>query len=40
MSTLIYHEPPSVLKLIAHEVRWQLLSVLAYSDYRVNELGR
>lgn len=40
MSTLAYREPPSVLKLVAHEVRWQLLSALAYSDYRVNELGR
>jgi ArsR family transcriptional regulator, arsenate/arsenite/antimonite-responsive transcriptional repressor / arsenate reductase (thioredoxin) len=24
---------------MAHEIRWQLLSFLAYSDYRVNELG-
>jgi protein-tyrosine-phosphatase len=40
MHTLIDREPPSVLKLMAHEVRWQLLSFLAYSDYRVNELGR
>ncbi|MBX3015701.1 MAG: ArsR family transcriptional regulator [Caldilineaceae bacterium] len=39
MHTLLY-EPPSVLKLIAHEVRWQLLTVLAYSDYRVNELSQ
>jgi len=25
--------------MLAHEVRWQLLSLLAYSDYRVNELS-
>ncbi len=33
-------ELPNVLKILAHEVRWQLLSLLAYSDYRVNELSR
>ncbi len=31
-------EPPPVLKLLAHEVRWQLLGALAYSDYHVQEL--
>ncbi|MFN8494980.1 MAG: ArsR family transcriptional regulator [Caldilineaceae bacterium] len=31
-------EPPSILKLLAHEVRWQLLGALAYSDYHVQEL--
>jgi protein-tyrosine-phosphatase len=37
---LAYHNaPPNVLKLIAHEVRWQLLCALAHSDYRVHELG-
>jgi protein-tyrosine-phosphatase/DNA-binding transcriptional ArsR family regulator len=30
--------PPELFKLLAHEVRWHLLSVLAYSDYRVHEL--
>lgn len=39
MHTLIDRELPNVLKLMAHEVRWQILSSLAYSDYRVNELG-
>ena len=40
MSTILtQREPPSVLKMLANEVRWQLLSVLAYSDYRVNDLG-
>lgn len=37
---LTYHEPPNVLKLLAHEVRWQLLAMLARSDYRVHELGQ
>ncbi len=36
---LAQHELPTVLKMLAHQVRWQLLSVLAYSDYRVNELS-
>ena len=40
MSTTISinQEPPIVLKLLAHEVRWQLLSALVHSDYRVQEL--
>lgn len=38
LSSLAQREPPDVLKMLAHEVRWQLLSVLAYSDYRVHEL--
>lgn len=29
---------PPFLKLLAHEVRWQLLQTLALSDYRVQEL--
>ncbi|GCE25109.1 ArsR family transcriptional regulator [Dictyobacter alpinus] len=29
---------PPILKLIAHEVRWNLLQVLAESDYRVQDL--
>jgi protein-tyrosine-phosphatase/DNA-binding transcriptional ArsR family regulator len=35
----VTHAPPDVLKLVAHELRWKLLSLLAYSDYRVFELG-
>jgi|SRR5450755_523298 protein-tyrosine-phosphatase len=31
-------QPPHVLKLIAHEVRWNLLQLLAHSDYRVHDL--
>lgn len=34
----ILFEPPPVLLLMAHEVRWKLLRALAWSDYRVNEL--
>lgn len=30
--------PPEVLKALAHELRWTLLSRLAQSDYRVHEL--
>ena len=31
-------EPPNFLKLLAHDLRWQLLTALAYSDRRVQEL--
>jgi protein-tyrosine-phosphatase/DNA-binding transcriptional ArsR family regulator len=31
-------QPPGVLKLIAHEVRWNLVQHLAHSDYRVQDL--
>lgn len=31
-------EPPAVLKLLAHDVRWSLLRALVPSDYRVHEL--
>lgn len=31
--------PPELLKLLAHDLRWQLLHLLAGSDYRVQELG-
>lgn len=31
-------QPPGVLKLVAHEVRWNLLQHLSHSDYRVNDL--
>lgn len=29
---------PSILKLIAHDVRWNLLQMLSHSDYRVQDL--
>ncbi len=31
-------QPPSILKLVAHEIRWAMVRELAYSDYRVQEL--
>ncbi|GCE14931.1 arsenate reductase/protein-tyrosine-phosphatase family protein [Tengunoibacter tsumagoiensis] len=31
-------QPPSILKLIAHDIRWAIVRELAYSDYRVQEL--
>jgi protein-tyrosine-phosphatase len=30
-------QPPSILKLVAHEVRWAMIQELASSDYRVQE---
>ncbi|MBZ0291780.1 MAG: ArsR family transcriptional regulator, partial [Anaerolineae bacterium] len=30
--------PPPLLKLLAHDLRWQLMKLLTVSDYRVNEL--
>ena len=38
MNDMLLH-PPSVLKLLAHEVRWTVLCRLARSDLRVQELG-
>src|SRR2546429_9526727 len=31
-------EPPTFFKLLAHDLRWKLLTALARSDYRVYEL--
>jgi protein-tyrosine-phosphatase/DNA-binding transcriptional ArsR family regulator len=31
--------PPAFLRLAAHPIRWQILTALARSDLRVNELG-
>lgn len=36
--TLITDQPPAFLKLLAHKVRWQLITALALSDRRVQEL--
>src|SRR5512138_3816262 len=33
-------QPPDFLKLLAHDLRWNLVSALARSDHRVNELVR
>jgi ArsR family transcriptional regulator, arsenate/arsenite/antimonite-responsive transcriptional repressor / arsenate reductase (thioredoxin) len=32
--------PPDVLKLLAHDLRWKLVTTLARSDHRVHELVR
>jgi protein-tyrosine-phosphatase len=37
MTTLAL-EPPGILKLLAHTIRWQIVAALAHSDYRVQEL--
>jgi ArsR family transcriptional regulator, arsenate/arsenite/antimonite-responsive transcriptional repressor / arsenate reductase (thioredoxin) len=39
-TTLSIQKPPDFLKLLAHDLRWQLLKALAYSDCRVQELVR
>jgi len=31
-------QPPPFLKLLAHDIRWNILVLLAHSDYRVHEL--
>jgi ArsR family transcriptional regulator, arsenate/arsenite/antimonite-responsive transcriptional repressor / arsenate reductase (thioredoxin) len=36
---LTLSSPPDFLKLLAHDLRWQLLTALAHSDYRVQELA-
>jgi thioredoxin type arsenate reductase len=38
MTTAILSQPPSFLKLLAHELRWRLVEALARSDRRVQEL--
>ncbi len=38
-TTIALHEPPTLLKLLANDVRWTVLSALARSDYRVQELA-
>lgn len=30
--------PPPLMKLLAHDLRWQIVKLLSVSDYRVNEL--
>lgn len=37
--TLALASPPEFLKLLAHDLRWQLLTALAHSDHRVQELA-
>lgn len=38
MQTAFTSQPPDLLKLLANKVRWQLVSALTDSDYRVLEL--
>src|SRR6185312_1564454 len=38
--TLSSIQSPAILKLLAHDVRWKILSLLAHSDYCVQELVR
>lgn len=38
MTTVTLSQPPSFLKLLAHELRWRLVEALARSDRRVQEL--
>jgi protein-tyrosine-phosphatase/DNA-binding transcriptional ArsR family regulator len=39
-ATALTIQPPRFLKLLAHEVRWNILVLLARSDYCVQELAR
>ena len=39
-ATTILSEPPALLKLLANDVRWAVVSALIRSDYRVQELAR
>jgi len=39
-ASALSYQPPDFLKLLAHDVRWGLVSALARSDHRVNELVR
>lgn len=36
--TLARNQPPAFLKLLAHDIRWQILQILAQGDRRVQEL--
>lgn len=38
MTTMTSPQPPQFLKMLAHDVRWQLLTALSLSDYKVQEL--
>ena len=39
-STLSFSQPPSFLKLLAHDIRWKILVLLGRSDYHVQEIVR
>jgi len=38
--TSLFREPPDFLKLLAHDLRWSLVTALTRSDHRVHELVR
>ncbi len=38
-ASLSFTQPPALLKLLAHELRWNLLQLLAQTDLRVQELA-
>src|SRR5258708_21695189 len=38
MAQLATARPPIVIRLLAHDLRWQLVSALAHSDRRAQEL--
>ncbi len=38
MSVHVAASPPDILKLLAHDLRWAMVTALARSDYRVREL--
>ena len=39
-SALSFSQPPSFLKLLAHDMRWKILVLLGRSDYCVQEIVR
>ena len=39
-TALSYSQPPSFLKLLAHDIRWKILVLLGRSDYHVQEIVR
>ena len=39
-TSLSFSQPPSFLKLLAHDIRWKILVLLGRSDYHVQEIVR
>lgn len=39
-TALSFSQPPSFLKLLAHDIRWKILVLLGRSDYHVQEIVR
>ena len=37
-TALSFSQPPSFLKLLAHDIRWEILVLLGRSDYHVQEI--